>query len=200
MNHHRSIEYHLITDHHQYRQPIHEIAQQAELNGIRYFQLREKQIAKRELLDIANHIRPELDQTKFIVNGHLDVALACEADGVHLQAGNISVKEVRKKFPQLIVGYSAHSREEILEAESEGANYVFISPIFPPISKQGNLPALGIEKLKEWSSLAHIPVFALGGITAANLSDVAQAGCHCIAGISLFLRNGQFTTQGLVLQ
>ncbi|HEY7162306.1 MAG TPA: thiamine phosphate synthase [Acidobacteriota bacterium] len=199
MNHHRSIQYHLITDHHQYRQPIHEIAQQAELNGIRYFQLREKQIAKRELLDIANHIRPELDQTKLIVNSHLDVALACQADGVHLQAGNISVKEVRKNFPGLIIGYSAHSAEEILAAESEGADYVFVSPIFPPISKRENLPALGIEKLKEWSSLVHIPVFALGGITPANLSEVANAGCHCVAGISLFLRNGQFTAEGLVL-
>lgn len=199
MNHHRSIQYHLITDHHQYRQPIHEIAQQAELNGIRYFQLREKQIAKRELLDIANHIRPELDQTKFIVNSHLDVALACQADGVHLQAGNISVKEVRKNFPRLLIGYSAHSREEVLAAESEGADYVFISPIFPPISKQGDLPALGIEKLKEWSSLVRIPVFALGGITATNLSEVANAGCHCVAGISLFIRNGQFTAEGLVL-
>jgi thiamine-phosphate pyrophosphorylase len=198
MSQHRSIQYHLITDHHQYRQPIHEIAQQAELNGIRYFQLREKQIAKRELLDIANHIRPELDQTKFIVNGHLDVALASEADGVHLQAGNIPVQEVRKNFPHLLIGYSAHSREEIIEAEAGGADYVFISPIFPPISKKGNLPALGIDKVKEWSSLVHIPVFALGGITAANLSELAKADCHCVAGISLFLRNGQFTAEGLV--
>jgi thiamine-phosphate pyrophosphorylase len=199
MNQHRLIQYHLITDHHQYRQPIHEIAQQAELNGIRYFQLREKLIAKRELLYIANHIRPELDQTKFIVNGHLDVALACQADGVHLQAGNISVKEVRKKFPQLVIGYSAHSREEVVEAELQGADYVFVSPIFPPISKKGNLPALGIQKYQEWSSLVHIPVFALGGITSVNVSELAHAGCHCVAGISLFLRNGRFTTEALVL-
>ncbi|MCI0615757.1 thiamine phosphate synthase [bacterium] len=193
------LQYYLITDHHQYRQPIHEIAQQAELNGVRYFQLREKKIAKRELLAIANHIRPELDHTKFIVNGHLDVAIACQADGIHLQAGNISVREVRRSFPQLLIGYSAHSREEILEAESQGADYVFVSPIFPPISKKESLPPLGVAKLKEWSSLVHIPLFALGGITAANLSEIAQAGCHCVAGISLFLRNGQFTTEGMVL-
>lgn len=199
MNTHRSIQYYLITDHHQYRQPIHEIAQQAELNGVRFFQLREKRIAKRELLEIANHIRPELEQTKFIVNGHLDVAVACLADGVHLQAGNISVKEVRKNFPQLLIGYSAHSPEEILKAESDGADYVFVSPIFPPSSKNESLQPLGIAKLKEWSSLVHIPVFALGGITAANLTEVAQAGCHCVAGISLFLRNGQFTAEGMVL-
>lgn len=199
MNHQRSIQYHLITDHSQYRQPIHEVAQHAELNGIRYFQLREKQIAKRELLDIAKHIRPELEQTKFIVSGHLDVAVASEADGVHLQAGNISVKEVREKFPHLVIGYSAHSREEILAAQSEGADYVFISPIFSPISKTETLPPLGVAKLKEWSALVHIPVFALGGITAANLNEIAQSGCHCVAGISLFLRNGHFTAEGMVL-
>jgi thiamine-phosphate pyrophosphorylase len=192
-------QYYLITDHHQYRQPIHEIAQQAELNGIRYFQLREKEIQKRELLEIAKHIRPELEKTKFIVNGHLDVALACQADGVHLQAGNILVKEVRRKFPHLLIGYSAHSREEVLEAESAGADYVFISPIFPPISKHESLPPLGVAKLKEWSSLVHIPVFALGGISASNLVEVADAGCHCAAGISLFLRNGKFTAEGMVL-
>jgi thiamine-phosphate pyrophosphorylase len=198
MRHHRSFQYHLITDHHQYRQPIHEIAQQAELSGVAYFQLREKQIGKRELLDIAKHIRPELDETKFIVNGHLDVALACQADGIHLQAENISVKEVRKKFPQFLIGYSAHSREEILQAEADGADYVFVSPIFPAISKSTTLTPIGVNTLKEWTSLVRIPVFALGGISGSNLSDIAQSGCYGAAGISLFLRDGRFTSEGMV--
>ena len=99
----------------------------------------------------------------------------------------------------MLIGYSAHSREEILEAESPGADYVFLGPIFPPISKYASLPPIGVEKLKEWSSLDHIPVFALGGITASNLSEIAQTGCYCVAGISLFLRDGQFTTAGMVI-
>lgn len=192
-------QYYLITDHHQYRQPLHEAAQQAELHRVAYFQLREKEMDKHALLDVAKHIRPALEQTRFVVNGHLDVALACQADGLHLQAGNIPVAVVRKNFPHLLIGYSAHSNEEILEAESAGADYVLVSPVFPPLSKKGNLPPLGIEKLKEWAAAVRIPVFALGGITAGNLHKIAETGCYGAAGITLFLSDGQFSASGMVI-
>ncbi len=192
-------QYHLITDHNQYKQPLHEAARLAELSGVGYFQLREKEIGKRELLELGKHIRPALQHTKFVVNGHLDVALACQADGLHLQAGNIPVAVVRKNFPHLLIGYSAHSREEILEAESAGADYVLVSPVFPPLSKKGNLPPLGIEKLNEWAAAVRIPVFALGGITAGNLHKIAETGCYGAAGITLFLSDGQFSASGMVI-
>src|SRR5262245_32696475 len=125
-----TFKYSLISNHESYRDPLHEVAQAAENAGVDYFQLRDKKAGKRELLSLARHVRPFLDRTKLIVNGHLDVALASGADGVHLQRDNIPVATVRALYPELIIGYSAHSREEMLNAQASGASYVFISPVF----------------------------------------------------------------------
>ncbi|HSE39346.1 MAG TPA: thiamine phosphate synthase [Acidobacteriota bacterium] len=190
--------YHLITDHSQYHQPLHEVANFSELSHVAHFQLRAKESSKGELLAIATHIRPYLQQTKFIVNGHLDVALASEADGIHLQARNIPVGVVRKKFPKLIIGYSAHTREELHYAESEGADYVLLGPVYSPISKNVSGSPIGIDKFKEWVSDVSIPVFALGGISESNLQAVAVTGCCGVAGISFFIREGHFTNKRMV--
>jgi thiamine-phosphate pyrophosphorylase len=196
----RKFLYHLITDHDQYKQPLHEAARQAELHHVTHFQLRDKRMQKRELLALARHIRPALEHTRLIINGHLDVALACDADGVHLQAGNLSIEAVRKKYPDLIIGYSAHSREEILQAESAGADYVLLGPVYKSPSKKINNPALGVEKFSEWIAGTKIPVFALGGLSASNLQSIAKAGCCGVAGITLFIRDGYFTPSGMVIQ
>ncbi len=192
--------YHLITDHNQYKQSLHEAARLAELNHVTHFQLREKMMQKRELLALAQHIRPALQHTLFIINGHLDVALASEADGIHLQADNLPIATVRKKYPDLIIGYSAHSREEVLQAESSGADYVFLGPVYRPLSKNISNSPIGLERFSEWIAGTNIPVFALGGLSASNLQSVAKTGCRGAAGISLFIHEGQFTASGMVIQ
>jgi thiamine-phosphate pyrophosphorylase len=192
--------YHLITDHKQYKQPLHEAARLAEMHHVTHFQLREKEMAKAELLELARHIRPALEHTRFIVNGHLDVALASEADGVHLQAGNIPISVVRQKYPDLLIGYSAHTREEILQAEASGADYVLLGPVYAPLSKSGNISPLGLETFCEWIAGTKIPVFALGGLDASNLRTIEFSGCCGAAGISLFIRDGHFTASGMVIQ
>jgi thiamine-phosphate diphosphorylase len=192
-------QFHLITDRKQQRQPFHEIAQLAEEARVDYFQLREKDVQPAELLKIARHIRPFLIRTKLIINGSLDVALAAQADGIHLQKENLPVSEVRKKYPSLIIGYSAHSAEEIRQAELDGATYVFASPVFAPISKVSYLSPIGCEELTNWIADCKTSVIALGGITSSNLKDVAKTGAGGVAGISLFLKNGYFDSKGMVM-
>jgi thiamine-phosphate pyrophosphorylase len=192
--------YHLITDHTQYKQTLHEAARLAELHHVTHFQLREKGMSKSELLELARHIRPALEHTRFIVNGNLDVALASDADGVHLQAGNLPIAAVRDKFPDLLIGYSAHTREEIIQAENAGADYVLLGPVFTPLSKTEARSPIGVETFKEWISGTKIPVFALGGLTASNLKTIEFSGCCGAAGISLFIRDGHFTASGMVIQ
>lgn len=192
-------QYHLITDRKQQRQPFHEIAQLAEEANVHYFQLRGKDLPAAELLGIARHIRPFLIETKLIVNGSLEAALAAGADGVHLQKGNLPISEVRRNFPSLIIGYSAHSREELQQAEEDGASYVFASPVFPPISKVSDLEPIGLDQLQRWIKGRKIPVIGLGGLNASNLTELAKTGVSGAAGISLFLKNGYFDSRGMVV-
>jgi thiamine-phosphate pyrophosphorylase len=193
----RKFQFCLITDHHAYTQAVHEVAQHAEEAGVDYFLLREKQIGPRELLEVARHLRPMFSQTRFIVHGQLDVALATEADGIHLQKGNIPVKSVRAKYPDLLIGFSAHNVEELEMAEQEGASYAFVSPVFPLRSKESDLMPIGLKTLAKWINNRKIPIFALGGITREYIASVRDVGCAGVAGISLFVKNGYFTDEAL---
>jgi thiamine-phosphate diphosphorylase len=191
------MKYCLITDRTRFKQSLSEVAMQAEVAGIDYFQLREKDLHGRDLLLLAKSLRAILRKTRLIVNGSLDVALACGADGVHLQKQNVPVSAVREAFPDLEIGYSAHSLQEMTTAANSGASYVFISPIFDPISKESVSPALGPRLGALWASSVNIPVFALGGISKENQSEIANGNFAGIAGISFFIREGIFSAEGL---
>jgi len=192
------MKYYLISDRRLYKQALPEIARQAEAAGLDFFQLREKDLPVRELLSIAKNIRSVLNRTKFIVNGSLEVALASDADGVHLQSQNIPVETVRLKYRTLIIGYSAHNYEEMKDAADQGASYLFISPVFQLKSKNLEAAPLGTMIVSSWANSMKVPVFALGGITDANQNELIEAGCRNIAGISLFIQDGMFTAKGLV--
>jgi thiamine-phosphate pyrophosphorylase len=192
-------QYSLISDRKLYRRPLEEVAREAENAGVSYFQLREKDLTPAELLQVAKKIRSVLKSTKFIINGQTDVALSCGADGVHLQVNNLPVDSVRSAFPNLLIGYSAHSPEEMKSAEAMGADYLFISPIFPTQSKSHLLPPIGIARLKTWASSSGIPVFALGGVTPGKLDELRDSGCAGAASISLFLEHGEFSSRGMVI-
>jgi thiamine-phosphate pyrophosphorylase len=193
-------QYHMISDRHLLKScSVADVAAAADRAGVEYFQLREKDLSPRELLQLARQIRPFLQRTLLIVNGSLDVALASHADGVHLQRGNIPVRAVRAKCKDLRIGYSAHSFAEMMEAERQGADYVFISPVFRPFSKSaGDAPPLGTKIVGDWTKSLSIPVFALGGISSTNVEQLKDCGCRGVAGISLFLREGSFTPDGMV--
>lgn len=191
--------YCLITDRKLYQESLVDVAKAAEASGVDYFQLREKDLPLRDLLHLAKEIRRYLKKTIFIVNGLLEVALASKADGVHLQKGNLPVDAVRSNYPDLQIGYSAHSYEEMRDAERRGASYLFISPIFEPRSKSPTLPPLGAEVAGKWTQSVEIPVFALGGIAAENLTSLDSAGIKAVAGISFFVRDGKFTNEWMVL-
>jgi thiamine-phosphate pyrophosphorylase len=195
----KQFQYCLISDRALYDQPLLEVAMEAEKAGVAYFLLREKDLSPRELLFVAQELRPVLHRTRMLIHGHLEVALACKAEGVHLQKDNIPVAAVRSKYKDLMIGYSAHSLEEMKMAEQEGADYVFISPIFQPLSKHSNLTPHGLSKLSEWTRHMAIPVFALGGVSPQNVSELEKAGCSGAAGISLFVQKRMFTSAGMVI-
>jgi len=160
--------------------------------GVDWIQLREKDLSARELLDLARRVLalPKPPKTKVLVNGRMDIALAAEADGLHLPAESLAPERFRSMAPAgFRIGVSCHTVEEVRRAELEGADYVLFGPVFAPISKTSNLAPRGIEGLAEAARAVRIPVIALGGVTRENADECVTAGAKGIAGISLFQRD-----------
>ena len=123
----------------------------------------------------------------FLVNSAVGLALSGGADGVHLTSrGDTALvrslveRAGRRDF---IVGKSVHGRDEALRAETEGADYLLLAPVFEPLSKEG-AGALGLDLLRRICHEVGIPTFALGGITEANAASVLEAGAAGFAGIT----------------
>jgi thiamine-phosphate pyrophosphorylase len=179
--------------------------------GIDYIQLREKDLCTRELEELAREairiIVPEKKlatghrplTTALLINSRTDIALAAEANGVHLPANDLSPKEVRNVWlgtrgtcapageispVNPLISISCHSPEEVAQAAADGANLAILAPIFEKKDAPGTTPA-GLEALRQ-ASHSKIPVLALGGITLQNAESCLHAGAAGIAAIRLF--------------
>lgn len=125
----------------------------------------------------------------FIINDRIDAARAVGADGVHLGQEDMPIRYAREIIGNKIIGVSAHSLEEALRAEKDGADYIGIGPIFKSPSKPGLKP-IGPAVLKNIKKSAGIPFFAIGGINLKNIADLKKMGINKIAVISAAIANG----------
>ncbi len=151
-------------------------------NGVKAFQLRQKDITASDFVkigkNIKNNILKKYPEVKFFINDRVDAALSISADGVHLNINSIPIKTVKKKFKNLKIFYSSHSLEEAVKAEKDGADFITFSPVYKT-EKQDFF--YGADVLKKVVDTLRIPVYALGGINASNISEVKQTGCRYIA-------------------
>lgn len=157
--------------------------------GVDLIQLREKDLACRELVVLAR-TAVEISRgskTRIVINDRLDIALAAGAQGVHLGGQSVPPEVVRRHVDKgFLVGASCHSLEESLKAEAGGADYILLGPVFDTPSKRRYGPPLGLDKLSEVANRIRIPVLALGGITVERVRLCLEAGATGIAGIRLF--------------
>lgn len=163
-----------------------EIAREALAGGARLVQLRDKSREKGLQLAAAQALRRLCRErgALFIVNDHVDLALAAEADGVHVGQKDLPVSVVRRLVPpEMIVGCSANNPEEARRAEAEGADYVSVGRLFPTGSKQDTRPATP-ETLRAVKAAVSLPVCAIGGINEANIDEVVAAGVEMAAVIA----------------
>jgi thiamine-phosphate pyrophosphorylase len=151
--------------------------------GARIVQLREKRIAKKDFYHLAQAFRQRTAQAGMllIINDHLEIALACGADGVHLGQDDLPPAAAKELAPELIIGVSTHSLKEALEAQEQGADYVNIGPIFATQTKELSMNPLGPEAIKNIAPKLKIPFTVMGGINRSNLLKVLQAGARKIA-------------------
>ena len=174
----------LITDH-----TSCETIAAALRGGVNAVMLREKDLSARELYALALRLRALTRDAgaQLIINDRLDVALAVEADGIHLGWQSLPLKAARTVAGnRLKIGVSTHSFEEARQAERDGADYITFSPIFPTPSKEGLVPVQGLDGLRAVCDGLTIPCIALGGITPENAQSVRAAGASGIAAIRAF--------------
>lgn len=155
--------------------------------GATLIQLRGKMWSTREFLEAGIKVRKMLEaiNVPLIINDRVDIALACEADGVHLGQDDLPLPCARKILGKSrLIGISINTPEEAREAEKEGADYVGVGPVFATSSKKDLEPFLGLDGLQKIRAIARIPILAIGGITVGNAADVISAGADGVAVIS----------------
>jgi thiamine-phosphate pyrophosphorylase len=156
--------------------------------GVDAVQLREKALADRPLLALAQAARAALGRsTCLLVNGRADIALAAGADGVHLPADGLPAAALRARLGSrhLLVGVSTHSLAEVEQAQRDGADYVVFGPVWATPGKAAAERAAGPAALAR-AAAGGIPVYALGGVTLDRLAEAAAAGAAGAAAIRLF--------------
>jgi thiamine-phosphate pyrophosphorylase len=180
----------LITDRKQTKLPLPEAVRLALQGGVRAIQVREKDLAVRELLALARDLRSLTHEfgAKLFINDRVDVAVAIDADGVHLGHESMPADAARKIVgPKMLIGVSTHNLDEAKKAEADGADFVTFGPIFFTPSKIKYGAPVGIEALRTVKKQIQMPVFGLGGIKIDTISQVLQAGADGIAMISAVL-------------
>ena len=148
-------------------------------------QLREKDLERADLVDLGRALRAAFDGV-LIVNGDLEAALACDADGLHLPSSatwRTAAPLVRERA--LLLGVSTHSLEELEAAVEAGADYALFGPVFDTPEKRRFGPPQGLERLRRAAG-AGLPVLAVGGVDAGAAASLARAGAHGVAAIRAF--------------
>ncbi len=180
---------------------------EAAASGVDYIQLRERDLTVREMewlaTEAVKRVREAASGTKLLVNSRIDIALGAGADGVHLRSDDIPASEARAIWAKstgrtdCVIGQSCHSLEDVLRAESHGADFVVFGPVF---GKQGSdQPPTGVEGISqvvrrsgvadpkvEAGQILRMPVIALGGVTAENAVACVRAGAVGVAAIRMF--------------
>jgi len=155
------------------------VAEAAVRGGATVVQLREKEASTRELVALARDLRAitRAAGALFLVNDRVDVALAADADGVHLGVDDLPVREARRLLgPERLIGYSPETLAQLLTAEAEGADYLGVGDVFGTTSKPDAGAALGLDGLRRRVAATTLPVIAIGGITRERVAAVRATG------------------------
>jgi thiamine-phosphate pyrophosphorylase len=171
--------------------PLTEVLTAAAEAGASLFQYRNKTVSIKEAYVEALALRQAAAKAgvRFIVNDRCDLALAVDADGVHLGQRDLPLDLARKVMGQnKLIGISTHNSDQVREATAGKPDYLAFGPIFKPYSKQDHDPVVGLEGLRAMRSLTSLPVFAIGGIQIDQVGEVTRVGANGVAVISAIIK------------
>ncbi len=167
--------------------PVLEVAQALLDAGVKILQYREKDKDAGQMLQECMALRTMTAAAEacFIVNDHVDIAMLCAADGVHVGQDDLPVTQVRKLVGEnMLIGVSTHHPEQAQKAIRDGANYIGVGPIYPTQTKKNVCAAVTLDYLDWVVANTKIPFVAIGGIKRHNIADVVRHGAKCCALVS----------------
>jgi thiamine-phosphate pyrophosphorylase len=167
--------------------PIESVVLDAIKAGVSYIQLREKDASSRLFLKRAMALKSILKPggIPLIINDRVDIALAVNADGVHLGQSDMPYEHARRLMgPDAIIGLSVETWEDVEEAEGLDVNYLGVSPVFATPTKTDTKDPWGLEGLEKISNYSRHPLVAIGGLSELNIQKVIKAGANAIALVS----------------
>ncbi|WP_195964631.1 thiamine phosphate synthase [Clostridium cuniculi] len=186
----KELKFYLVTDSDILRgRDFYNSIEEALKGGVTMLQLREKNASGKEFLEKAIKLR-ELTKkynVKFIINDRVDIAMLCDADGVHVGQSDIPANKVREIIGEdKIVGVSARTVEEALTAKENGADYLGVGAMFTTRTKL-DAKSVSIEKLKEIQEVIKLPVVAIGGLSLSNIYKLKECNVDGYAVVSAIL-------------
>ena len=170
--------------------PLTDLLREAAAHGVRLFQYRDKASGMKEAYLCALALRQAATEVGalLIINDRCDLAMAVEADGVHLGQEDLPLAYARRLLgPGKIIGLSTHTASQVREAVIGRPDYIGFGPIFRTSTKADHDPVVGLEGLRAVRSMTTLPMFAIGGVTAASATEIIAAGADGVAVISAIL-------------
>jgi thiamine-phosphate pyrophosphorylase len=156
--------------------------------GVELVQLRDKTASSRSLLESARALVDKAPpRVRIIVNDRVDVAVLSGAHGVHVGQTDLSLPDIRRIAPNLMVGLSTHTAVEVADADALDVDYIAFGPIFATRTKADASPVVGCAALASARKRTRLPIVAIGGIGPQHLKSVISAGADAVAVISAVL-------------
>lgn len=181
----------LVTDHALCgERDLLRIVQDAVRGGVTCVQLREKTKNTRDFVAQAQALKRLLSplHIPLVINDRIDIALACEADGVHLGQSDMPVEEARRLLPQQVfIGWSVENLAHVQQASQLPVDYLGVSPVFATPTKTDTAPAWGLTGLSQVRQQTPLPLVAIGGIHSGNAAEVLNAGADGLAIVSAIM-------------
>lgn len=184
-----NIDFYMITDSNLTKNGIVSDVSNAVDAGCKIVQYREKCKSTKDMIKEAKKLKKICnDKAFFLINDRIDVALAVDADGVHIGQDDMDIKNVRRILGNSkIIGLTVHNLEEALEAKKLGLDYIGVAPIFQTDTKKDALKPCGVEMIKKIKENVELPIVAVGGIDKQNLKEVICAGADSVVSINTVL-------------
>lgn len=181
----------LVTDRSlTFGRPLLDVIEEAIQGGVSVVQLREKDCSAAEFYKLGLQVKKLVKSYRvpLIINDRLDIALACDADGLHIGHNDITYEVARKLLGKdKIIGVSVENRKDMERANQLDVDYIGISPLFDTPTKTDTAPALGLQGAHEIAALSVHPAVGIGGINLKNVADVMQTGVDGICVVSALM-------------